>query len=227
MTVGNQILDEIRKNPGITVRELSERLGKRVQHINNECGALENTKKIIADRSLRPYQYYAEEDRPQGTIISPVKIISQSPYFAEFDEIIQDVTAAVGRRIDSNYEIIDRGIPHVPHTLKQGKMGIYTFLYQDEFLKIGKAGPHSNARFFSQHYLPSSARSNLSKSILEDDRMRGLGITADNVGDWIKQNTRRIDILFDVSLGIFTLELIEATFHYKYEPRYEGYQNQR
>lgn len=88
MTVGNQILDEIRKNPGITARELSERLGKRVQHINNECGVLENTKKIIVDRSLRPYQYYAKEDRPQGTIISPVEIISQSPYFAEFDEII-------------------------------------------------------------------------------------------------------------------------------------------
>ena len=57
--------------------------------------------------------------------------------------------------------------------------------------------------------------------------MQDLGITEDNVGEWIKKNTRRIDVLIDASLGIFTLELIEAAFHYRYEPRYEGFSNQR
>ena len=227
MTVGDQVLEEIQKSPGITARELSDRLDKLFQHINSECRALENAGRIVIDRSERPYRHYVKADAPKGRLAEKTVVEEQSPYVEEFETIIQGVTAAAGRKVDSHYEIIDRGLPHTPHTLKRGTMGIYTFLYGDEFLKIGKAGPNSNARFFSQHYLPSSAQSNLSKSILEDDRMQGQGITEDNVGDWIKQNTRRIDILLDASLGIFTLELIEAALHYRYEPRYEGFKNQR
>ena len=151
----------------------------------------------------------------------------QVSYVEEFEKIIQGVTASAGRKVDSHYEILDRGMPHTPCTLKRGTMGIYTFIFRDEFLKIGKAGTNSNARFYTQHYNPCSAASNLAKSILEDDNMQGLGITKENVGEWIKQNTRRIDILLDASLGIFTLELIEAALHYRYEPRYEGFKNQR
>ena len=112
-------------------------------------------------------------------------------YIKEFDEIIRSVTAAAGKGINSGYTIIDRGMPHTPATLKRGTMGIYTFLYNEEFLKSGKAGPNSNARFSNQHYLPRSSQSNLSKSILKDPAMQDLGITEDNVGDWIKKNTRR------------------------------------
>ena len=101
------------------------------------------------------------------------------------------------------------------------------FFFNGEFLKIGKAGPNSNARFTSQHYLPFSSQSNLSKSILQDEDMQKLGITADNVREWIKHNTRRIDIILAESLGILTLELIEAVLHYRYEPKYEGFKNQR
>lgn len=133
----------------------------------------------------------------------------------------------LGKPIESGYRIIDRGLPHTPKSLEKGTMGVYTFLYNDEFLKIGKAGPSSNARFTSQHYLPRSSQSNLSKSVLLDDNMRALGINEDNVGDWIKQNCRRIDIILDKNLGIFALELVEAALHYKYEPRYEGFSNQR
>lgn len=230
ITVGEQVLSLIRENPGITVRELSDRLDKGFTHINGECRALENTKRITADRSVQPHRYYAVEDatreksQEQQTAGAPAE---PSPFASEFEEIILNVTAAAGRRLDTGYEIIDRGVPHVPGTLKRGKMGVYTFLYQDEFLKIGKAGPKSYARFSSQHYHPDSAMSNLAKSILEDEQMQGLGITRDSVGDWIKQNMRRIDIILDESLGIFALELIEAALHFRYEPRYEGFKNQR
>lgn len=94
-------------------------------------------------------------------------------------------------------------------------------------MKIGKAGPNSNARFLSQHYNPNSAMSNLAKSILSDVNMQNLGITEQNVGDWIKQNCRRIDVVIDRKVGIFALELVEAILHYKYSPIYEGYINQR
>ena len=227
MTVGTQLLELIRLHPGITAAELAAKADKIPSHIYNECGALENTGRIKADRSARPYRYYAAEDAPASTLEPEAPAAEASPYVSEFREIIESVTSAAGRKIGSGYEIIDRGMPHVPRTLKRGTMGVYSFLYNDEFLKIGKAGPNSNARFFSQHYLPASSASNLSKSLLNDSEMKGLGITGDNVGDWIRQNTRRIDIILDESLGIFTLELIEAALHFKYEPRYEGFKNQR
>ncbi|MDQ4679509.1 hypothetical protein RCF13_07250, partial [Stenotrophomonas maltophilia group sp. RNC7] len=74
---------------------------------------------------------------------------------------------------------------------------------------------------------PRSAKSNLAASILSDNRMQGEDINEYNVGDWIKNNCRRIDILVDSDLGIFTLGLIEAALHYKYEPIYEGFDTQR
>lgn len=146
----------------------------------------------------------------------------------EFDRIILEVSSVLGKPIEKHkYRIIDRGVPHQPKTLPLQMMGIYTFCYNGEFLKIGKAGPNSNARFLSQHYNPRSARSTLAASILQDDRMQGIGINESNVGQWIRNNCRRVDILLDSDLGIFSLELIEASLHYKYEPAYEGFIAQR
>lgn len=145
-------------------------------------------------------------------------------------ELKQDtinVIRLAGEKIqDQQIEIIDRGMPHKPSGLPQGKMGIYSFIYQDYFLKIGKAGPKSDARFRSQHYIPSSSQSNLSKSVLMDGDLND-GLNKDNVGDWIKNNTRRIDFVFDSSLGIFVLSLAEAFLQLKFKPKYEGFENQR
>ena len=41
------------------------------------------------------------------------------------------------------------------------------------------------------------------------------------------QNLDRIDILLEDSLGVFTLNLLEACLHYKYKPKYEGYNSQK
>ena len=57
--------------------------------------------------------------------------------------------------------------------------------------------------------------------------MKNKGITEENISEWIRNNCRRVDILLDVSLGIFALELIESALHYKYEPIYEGFVTQR
>ena len=147
---------------------------------------------------------------------------------SDFDRIILDVSSILGKPIEKHkYKIIDGGVPHQPKTLPHQMMGVYTFWYNGNFLKIGKAGPNSNARFLSQHYNPRSARSTLAASILKDDRMKRNGIEESNVGEWIRNNCRRIDILLDSDLGIFSLELIEAALHYKYEPIYEGFAAQR
>jgi len=128
---------------------------------------------------------------------------------------------------EDQIQILDRGVPHKPAGLPRGKMGIYSFVYRDEFLKIGKVGPNSNARFRSQHYVPTSSQSNLAKSILNDPDFKCFNLTEDIVGDWIKQNIRRIDFIIDASLGIFVLNLIEAFLHLKFKPKYEGYKSQR
>lgn len=149
-------------------------------------------------------------------------------YSDEFNKIIEEVSGILGKSINKEkYKVVDRGIPHKPQSLPIGMMGVYTFWYNDSALKIGKAGPKSNSRFFSQHYNPKSAQSTLAASILVDKNMENIGITGDNVGVWIRNNCRRVDILLDVSLGIFALELVEAALHYKYEPRYEGFVTQQ
>lgn len=149
-------------------------------------------------------------------------------YSDEFNKIIEEVSGILGKPIDKEkYKVVDRGVPHNPQILPNGMMGVYTFWYNGSFLKIGKAGPKSNARFLSQHYNPKSAQSTLAASILADENMKNKGITENNVGEWIKHNCRRIDVLLDVRLGIFALELIESALHYKYEPTYEGFITQR
>ena len=149
-------------------------------------------------------------------------------YSEEFKKIIEEISEMLGKPIHKDkYKVIDRGMPHNPQNLPTGMMGVYTFWYNGSFLKIGKAGPKSNARFFSQHYNPRSAQSTLAASILLDVNMKNEGITEENIGEWIKNNCRKIDILLDVSLGIFALELIESALHYKYEPIYEGFVTQR
>ncbi|MEH7612041.1 hypothetical protein [Gottfriedia acidiceleris] len=123
---------------------------------------------------------------------------------------------------DHSIIIDDRGYPHVPRKLPEGYMAIYVFHFENEFIKIGKVGPKSSSRFQSHHYNPKSSKSNLAKSILLDDRMLIYNLNDLNVGSWIKENIHRVDIFIDESIGVFTLNLIEAFLHCKYNPRYEG-----
>jgi len=128
---------------------------------------------------------------------------------------------------EDQLEIIDRGCPHSPSGLLNGKMGIYIFELNGVCLKIGKAGEKSNARFRSQHYSPKRSQSNLSKSILNDSNMKNHGLNEHNIGDWIKNNTRRIDIFIDSELGIPVLNLLEAYLQCKFRPKYEGFESQK
>ena len=220
MTIGERILEQLAKQPGMTTRELADLLGKRFQQINGECRALENAHRVRVDRTQRPHRCYLNEDEAGADA-------PETDYAAEFSRIIRSVSALLGKPIEGGFEIIDRGCPHEPKTLKRGMMGVYTFLYDDAFLKIGRAGPSSGPRFYSQHYNPASAQSTLAGSLLADPEFADKGITTENVGAWIRQNTRRIDILMDEALGLFALELVEAALHYRYYPRYEGFKSQR
>lgn len=123
--------------------------------------------------------------------------------------------------------IDDLGCPHKPKGLPKGKMAVYIFEKGGQFLKIGKAGSNSDARFRSQHYSPYRAQSNLARSLLNDPKSAAYQLDESNINSWIKQNIRRIDLLLDEDVGIFVLNFLEAFLHCALNPKYEGFGSQR
>jgi len=118
--------------------------------------------------------------------------------------------------------------PHRPTGLPLGSMAVYVFSYKGTTLKVGKAGPNSDARFRSQHYNPKSAASTLAASILKDPAPIGSPqIDPESVGDWIKANTDRTNIILDQRLGIEVLTLLESYIQCRLKPVYEGFRSQR
>jgi hypothetical protein len=119
--------------------------------------------------------------------------------------------------------------PHIPPTrLPNGKMAVYVFTLGDQCLKIGKVGPKSQARYTSQHYNAKSSNSNLAKSVLKDKASIDLAqLDEYTVGNWIKQNTDRINFLIPESFGIPVLSLLEAFLQCQLRPRFEGFDTQK
>ena len=113
--------------------------------------------------------------------------------------------------------------PHkAPPRLPLGKMAVYGFWYEGEWLKIGLAGPNSNARYTSQHYNQNSAQSTLAGSLCRDPRMAnctGFDIAAP--GNWIKSHCCRANVLLDGKHGPLLLAMLEAFLHLRLQPRYE------
>ncbi len=119
--------------------------------------------------------------------------------------------------------------PHnPPSSLPTNKMAVYVFFWGDQCLKVGKAGPKSQPRYTSQHYNPGSNGSNLAKSVLKYGREMGLsGVGEDNVGEWIRQNTSRVNILIDVAAGERILGLLESFLQCRFQPRFEGFKSDK
>ena len=119
--------------------------------------------------------------------------------------------------------------PHRPPSrLPSGKMAVYLFDHSGRVLKIGKAGPNSNARYTSQHYSPGAAQSTLAASLLKRGAEIGIqDVTASNVGDWIRTNTDRHNFLLDCSYPIRLLTLLESFLQCCLDPVFEGFYHQR
>lgn len=135
-----------------------------------------------------------------------------------------------------NYKIItsQKGHNDIPQ-LKPNEMGIYIYIFEKEFLKIGKCWSNSGARWKYQHYNSCSTKSNLAKSIIGDPEF----CAKNNINlkdkvfikDWIKNNTTRISIIIERGKSpqkeYFYLNLLEAWLHIKCNPKYEGYKSER
>jgi len=114
--------------------------------------------------------------------------------------------------------------PHEPpRPLPPGKSAVYIFVHRACTLKVGKIGPNSVARYTSQHYNPKSAQSTLAGSLLSRGREVGVnGLSEANVGDWIKANTDRYNLLLPAYCPKQHRTLLEAFIQCRLNPAFEG-----
>jgi hypothetical protein len=111
-----------------------------------------------------------------------------------------------------------------PKNLPKGKMAVYGFYYNGQWLKIGEAGPKSNPRYTSQHYT-GSAMSTLSGSIVKDPHMRPLSaLEQPMMKRWIENNTNRVNILISSERSKYLRYLLEVFLQCRLKPKYEGKQ---
>jgi hypothetical protein len=126
--------------------------------------------------------------------------------------------------------------PHRPHKLPEDKCAVYVFSLAQAYgkrcpagpgrvLKVGKAGPKSNARFQSQHYDPGRAPSTLAAMLVNSKILWPyLGITeltSRQVQDWIRHNTDRDNFYVDSNDAIVLAEL-ERYIKGRLGPIFEG-----
>ncbi len=143
-------------------------------------------------------------------------------YLKEIRELVVKGCELAGRPVKKgDFEIVYQPKNHIPKSLPNGKIAIYTFLYNDKFLKIGKAGKNSKARYQSHHYHTKSGKSTLANRLVKDDNFKAF-VNEQNVKSWIKENCERYDIIIDKSYGNYFLNFIEGLLHYKYNPMFEG-----
>ena len=118
--------------------------------------------------------------------------------------------------------------PHrPPRNLPKGKIAVYVFSDKERVLKVGKAGPRSQARYTSQHYNAGSAPSTLAASILKDkDTVQRYDLNKGNVSNWIKENTNRVNFILDADVGMWGLMLLEVFIQCRLQPIYEGFASQ-
>jgi hypothetical protein len=126
------------------------------------------------------------------------------------------------------------GMPHRPTPLAPGWQGIYGFRWQSKWLKIGKAGPNTQARWLSQHYGLGRALSTLASSLVkyclapqEHPELPGLRalirrVDPNELGEWIKRNTERVNVLIGAEAGSEGLAHLEAIAHRRLAPVFEG-----
>ena len=118
--------------------------------------------------------------------------------------------------------------PHQrPPSLPAGMFAVYVFLHGDRCLKVGKAGAKSAARYCSQHY-GLNAPSTLAKSLIKNQTRLGLtSLDEFNIGNWICQNTNRINVLLPSKYGAAVLSLLESFIQCRLNPEFEGFESQR
>ncbi len=161
-----------------------------------------------------------------GDQIGGANMIDANKLISDFLRCAELAGLVIG---EGDIQIENLPAPHVPPgALPSGKMAVYIFHWGGQCLKVGKVGPKSRARYTSQHYNPKSSNSNLAKSILKDKAVMGVTDVEENtVGNWVKQNTDRLNFLVPERFGIPLLSLLEAFLQCRLKPCFEGFETQK
>jgi len=108
---------------------------------------------------------------------------------------------------------------HVPEALPSGYSAVYVFSMAEQTLKVGHCGANSNACYQSRHY-GFKHSSTLAKSVFSDPTL-AVGVPQDQIGEWIKTNTTRYNILIPAVYGNYFRHFVEKFLALKLGPRYE------
>ena len=151
------------------------------------------------------------------------------------DQIVHDFTRRSRYSLRREEVEIEMSVaPHVqPKRLPPLMQAIYCFDVNDRPLKVGRAGPLSNARYTSQHYNPGSCQSNLAWSILRAPDLLKSACPLDmhhsidrilwgSVGSWIKRHTTRVNVLLPAKAGRDALMELERFVLNRLTPLFEG-----
>jgi hypothetical protein len=120
--------------------------------------------------------------------------------------------------------------------LPSGWQGVYNFQFGDVWLKVGLAGPNSNARWVSHHYGAGRSLSSLSWSLLTYAHFTSFQHPAlpatfkeeiarvhpDQLGGWIKENCLRVNILLKADTGRPALMRLESIAQAVLKTVFEG-----
>lgn len=171
-------------------------------------------------------------------------MISTAPKnLSELQELVENLfMSAKQAGLQISLKAINPEFHPAPHRQPVGlpllKQALYWFSIEGICLKVGKAGPNSNARYTSQHYNPRSSNSNLAKSILTRSYVLKEVLPAikyneidmlneETVGMWIKDNTSRCNLLIDAALNQVALSFLETFVQVRLSPLYEGRTSRR
>lgn len=152
---------------------------------------------------------------------------SSSPWQVQMEDALRDFTR-VARLAGSPLTLKDLQVefcpaPHrAPTRLPGGMMALYAFCGPEGWLKVGIAGQQSQARYTSQHYHAGSAPSTLAASLCKDEQVSASPDWHPSaVGEWIRGNCHRVNVLVPAHFGRPMLALLEAFLHVRLQPRYE------
>lgn len=160
-------------------------------------------------------------------------VIDAQALIAEF---VEQVIANGGALEMSDMEHEYQPAPHQPHKLRTGKCAVYVFSLPDTSnpappagrncpLKVGMAGPKSNARFQSHHYDPRRANSTLAGSILQAPwQWQQIGaplLSETTIGAWLIQRTDR-DNFYLAAQHTDLLRELETFLKRRLRPMFEG-----
>jgi hypothetical protein len=155
------------------------------------------------------------------------------------DEIVAQFHAY--RSLGDEIQVAVLPAPHQPTALPKDRQGVYAFLYGDTWLKVGMAGPKTQARWMSHHYGIKRADSTLAWSLAQyaykfprtfpglpaEVKAEICAVLPDGVGAWIKRHTTRVELTIPASLGKDALARLEQIALRGLRPVFEGHWRQR